>query len=81
MKSKINSQEIILKQKEQEEKKRKNKLNEIKKEIDKIKRENLQQTKNSNIEKENNIKAIKKVARREGYPGEVTDLKIINLHP
>ena len=81
MKSKINSQEIILKQKEQEEKKRKNKLNEIKKEIDKIKRENLQQTKNSNIEKENNIKGIKKVARREGYPGEVTDLKIINLHP
>ena len=81
MKSKINSQEIILKQKEQEEKKRKNKLNEIRKEIDKIKRENLKQTKNSNIEKENNIKAIKKVARREGYPGEVTDLKIINLHP
>ena len=61
MKTKINTQEIILKQKEQEEKERKNELNQIKKEIDKIKRENLQQTKNSNIEKENNIEAIKKL--------------------
>ena len=73
MKSKINTQEIILKQKEQEKKERKNELHEIKKEIDKIKRENLQQTKNLNIEKENNIKTIKKVARREGYPGESSD--------
>ena len=40
MKSKISTQEIILKQKEQEEKARENELNEIKKEIDKIKREN-----------------------------------------
>ena len=73
MKSKINTQEIILKQKEQEKKERKNELHEIKKEIDTIKRENLQQTKNLNIEKENNIKTIKKVARREGYPGESSD--------
>ena len=61
MKSKISTQEMIIKQKEQEEKERKN---------EKIKRENLQQTKNSNIEKESNIKTIKKVAKREGYPGE-----------
>ena len=40
MKSKISTQEIILKQKEHEEKARENELNEIKKEIDKIKREN-----------------------------------------
>ena len=58
MKSKISTQEIILKQKEQEEKAREN---EIKKEIDKIKRENQQQIKNSNIEKEKNIKTIKKL--------------------
>ena len=56
MKSKISTQEIILKQKEQEEQERKNELYEIKKEIDKIKRENQQQTKKSNIEKESNIK-------------------------
>ena len=64
MKSKINTQEIILKQKEQEEKERKNGLNEIKKEIEKIKGENLQQTKNSNIEKENNIKTTKSSKKR-----------------
>ena len=57
---------------EPEEKERKNELNEIKKEIDKIKRENLQQTKNSNVEKEQH-KNNKKVARREGYPGEASD--------
>ena len=56
MKSKISTQEIILKQKEQEEKARKNELNEIKKEIEKIKRENQQQIKN--IEKDKNIKTI-----------------------
>ena len=56
MKSKISTQEIILKQKEQEEKARKNELNEIKKEIEKIKRENQQQIKN--IEKDKNIKKI-----------------------
>ena len=64
MKSKINTQEIILKQKEQEEKERKNELSEIKKEIEKIKGENLQQTKNSNIEKENNIKTTKSSKKR-----------------
>ena len=48
MKSKINTEEIILKQMKQEEKERKNKLNEIKK--------SLQQTKHLNIEKEDNIK-------------------------
>ena len=67
MKSKISTQEIILKQKEQEEKARENELNEIKKEIYKIKKENQQQIKNSNIEK---YKNNKKVARREGCPGE-----------
>ena len=51
MKSKISTQEIILKQKDQEGKARENEFNEIKKEIDKIKRENQQQIKNSNIEK------------------------------
>ena len=69
MKSKISTQEIILKQKEQEEKARENELNEIKKEIDKIKRESQQQIKNSDIEKEKN-KNNKKVARRKGYAGE-----------
>ena len=49
MKSKIKLQKIILKPKEQEEKERKNKLNEIKIEIDEIKRENIQQIKDSNI--------------------------------
>ena len=38
MKSKINTQEMILKQKEQEEMERKNELNEIEKEIVKIKK-------------------------------------------
>ena len=70
MKSNISTQEIILKQKEQKEKARENELNEIKKETEKIKRENQQQIKNSNIEKEKNIKTIKKAPRREGYPGE-----------
>ena len=81
IKSKINTQETILKQKEQEEKERKNELNEIKKEIDKIKRENQQQTKNSNIEKQCNIKTIKKL-REEKYTLEkqMTDLKTLNLN-
>ena len=60
-KSKINSKKIKLKQKEHKEKDSKNDLNEIKKETDKIKRENLQQTKISNIQKENNIKIIKQL--------------------
>ena len=59
-----------MKKKRERKKVRENELNEIKKEIDKIKRENQQQTKNSNLEKENNIKTIKKIARREGYPEE-----------
>ena len=81
MKSKINTQEITLKQKEHEEKERKNELNEIKKEIDKIKRENLQQTRNSNIEKENNIKTIKKLQEeKDTLEKQVTDLKTLNLH-
>ena len=54
MKSKINTKEITLKQKEPQDKKRKKELNEIKKEIDKVKTETLQQTKNSDKEKENN---------------------------
>ena len=49
MKSKIKLQKIILKPKEHKEKERKNKLNEIKIEIDEIKRENIQQIKDSNI--------------------------------
>ena len=75
------TQEIILKQKEQEEKERKNKPNEIKKEIDKIKRENQQQTKNSNIEKENNIKTIKKLQEeKDTLEKQMTDLKSLNLN-
>ena len=81
MKSKISTQELILKQKEQEEKERKNELNEIKKEIDKIKRENQQQTKNSNIEKENNIKTIKKLQEeKDTLEKQMTDLKTLNLN-
>ena len=70
MELKISTQEIILKQKEQEEKARENELNEIKKEIHKTKRENQQQIKNSNIQNIEKHKNNKKVARREGYPGE-----------
>ena len=81
MKSQISTQEIILKQKEQEEKERKNELNDIKKEIDKIKRENQQQTKNSNIEKENNIKTIKKLQEeKDTLEKQMTDLKTLNLN-
>ena len=48
---------------------------------DKIKKENLQQTKNSNIEKENNIKTIKKLQEeKDTLEKQVTDLKILNLH-
>ena len=81
MKSKINTQEIILKQKEHEEKERKNEFNESKKEIDKIKRENLQQTRNSNIEKQNNTKTIKTLQEeKDTLEKQVTDLKTLNLH-
>ena len=81
MKSKISTQEIILKQKEQEEKARENELNEIKKEIDKIKRENQQQIKNSNIEKEKNIKTIKKLQEeKDTLEKQISDLKTLNLN-
>ena len=56
MKSEINTLKILIKQEKQEKKKSKNELNETEKEIYKIKRENLRQTKNSKIEKENNKK-------------------------
>ena len=72
-------QEIISKQKEQEEKARDNELNEIKKEIDKIKRENQQQTKNSNIEKQNNIETIKKLQEKDTLK-QMSDLKTLNLN-
>ena len=81
MKSKISTQEIILKQKEQEEKTRENELYETKKEIDKIKRENQQQTENSNIEKDNNIKTIKKLREeKDTLEKEMSDLKALNLN-
>ena len=74
MKSKISTQEIILKQKEQEEKAREN---EIKKEIDKIKRDNQQQIKNSNIEKEKNIKTIKKLQEeKDTLEKQISDLNL-----
>ena len=81
MKSKISTQEIILKQKEQEEKTRENELYETKKEIDKIKRENQQQTENSNIEKDNNIKTIKKLQEeKDTLEKQMSDLKALNLN-
>ena len=81
MKSKISTQETILKQKEQEEKARENELNEIKKEIDKIKRENQQQIKNSTMEKEKNIKAIKKLQEeKDTLQKQISDLKTLNLN-
>ena len=81
MKPKISTQELILKQKEQEEKARENELHEIKKEIDKIKRENQQQIKNSNIEKEKNIKAIKKLQEeKDTLEKQISDLKTLNLN-
>ena len=81
MKSKISTQEIILKQKGQEEKARENELNEIKKEIDKIKRQNQQQIKKSNIEKEKNIKTIKKLQEeKDTLEKQISDLKTLNLN-
>ena len=68
MKSKISTQEIILKQKEREEKERKNELNDIKKEIDKIKRQNQQQTKNSNLDKKSNTHTHKKSCQKKRIP-------------
>ena len=59
MKSNINTPNYI-KTKGTRGKERMNELSEIKKEIDKSKRENTQQSKSSNIEKENNIKTIEK---------------------
>ena len=70
-----------IKQNEQEEKARKNELNEIKKEIDKIKRQNQQQIKNSNIEEEKNIKTIKKVQEeKDSLKKQMSDLKTLNLN-
>ena len=78
MKSKIKLQKIIRKPKEQEEKERKNKLNEIKTEIDEIKRENIQQIKDSNIYKETNIKTKKMLEEKDTLEKQMADLK--NLH-
>ena len=81
MKSKISTQEIILKQKEQEEKARENELNDIKKAMDKIERENQQQTNNSNIEKEKNIKTIKGLQEEKDIlKKQKSDLKTLNLN-
>ena len=81
MKSKISTQEIILKQKEQEEKARENELNDIKKAMDKIERENQQQTNNSNIEKEKNIKTIKGLQEEKDIlKKQMSDLKTLNLN-
>ena len=81
MKSKISTQEIILKQKEQEEKARENELNDIKKAMDKIERENQQQTNNSNIEKEKNIKTIKGLQEENDIlKKQMSDLKTLNLN-
>ena len=81
MRSKISTQEIILKQKQQEEKTRENELYETKKEIDKIKRENQQQSENSNIEKDNNIKKIKKLQEeKDTLKKQMSDLKALNLN-
>ena len=53
----------------------------MKKETYKIKKENLQQTKNSKIEKENNIKTIKKLQEdKNTLDKQVTDLKTLNVH-
>ena len=53
----------------------------MEKETYKIKKENLQQTKNSNIEKENNIKTIKKLQEdKNTLDKQVTDLKTLNVH-
>ena len=81
MKSKISTQEIILKQKEQEEKARENELNDIKKAMDKIERENQQQTNNSNIEKEKKIKTIKGLhEEKDILKKQMSDLKTLNLN-
>ena len=81
MKSKISTQEIILKQKEEEEKARENELNEIKKKIEKIKGEDQQQTKHSNIEKEKNIKIIKKLQEeKNNLEKQMSDLRTLHLN-
>ena len=81
IKSKISTQEMILKQKEEEEKARENELNEIKKEIDKIKGEDQQQTKHSNIEKEKNIKIIKKLQEeKNNLEKQMSDLRTLHLN-
>ena len=53
----------------------------LEKKTDQIKRENLQQTKNSNIEKKSNIKTIKKLQEeKDTLEKQMTDLKTLNLH-
>ena len=62
-------------------KRKENELNEIKKEVDKINRENVQQTKNSNTEKENNIKTIKKLQEeKDTMENKNNRSKTLNLH-
>ena len=68
MKSKISTQEIILKQKEQEEKARENELNKIEKEIDKIKRKitSKSKTQTQTKRKTKTIKTLQEVKDTEG---------------
>ena len=49
--------------------------------MNKIKREDLQQTKNSTIEKENNIKTIKQLQEEKNtMEKQMTDPKTLKLH-
>ena len=68
MKSKISTQEIILKQKEQEEKARENEFNKIEKEIDKIKRKitSKSKTQTQTKRKTKTIKTLQEVKDTEG---------------
>ena len=62
-------------------KRKENELNEIKKEVDKINGENVQQTKNPNTEKENNIKTIKKLQEeKDTMENKNNRSKTLNLH-
>ena len=62
-------------------KRKENELDEIKKEVDKINGENVQQTKNSNTEKENNIKTIKKLEEeKDTMENKNNRSKTLNLH-
>ena len=62
-------------------KRKENELDEIKKEVDKINGENVQHTKNSNTEKENNIKTIKKLEEeKDTMENKNNKSKTLNLH-